>query len=130
MFEKLGSNDGEPENDFNNFAYKGEQDDNEDWGEDGDSDENSVSSDSSVKRINTTKSKSTKRKPTKKTLENILSQNKSDISREVKIINLVDVFGKYLPQVEGDKVTFIGSTFLTYGEKETILQSLCCSRHL
>ena len=51
-------------------------------------------------------------------MENILSQNKSDISREVKIINLVDVFGKYLPQVEGDKVTFIGSTFLTYGEKK------------
>ena len=117
MFEKLGSNDGEPENDFNNFAYKGEQDDNEDWGEDGDSDENSVSSDSSVKRINTTKSKSTKKKTNKKTLENILSQNKSDISREVKIINLVDVFA-HSPQVEGDKVTFIGSTFLTYGEKK------------
>ena len=122
MFEKLGSNDGEPENDFSNFTYKGEQDDNDDWCDDDDIDENSVSSNSSVKRINTTntksKSKPTKKKTNTKTLENILSQNKNDVSREVKIINLVDVLGKYLPPVEGDKVTFIGSTFLTYGEKK------------
>jgi DNA polymerase elongation subunit (family B) len=37
--------------------------------------------------------------------------------RDTKITNLINVFGKYLPAVQGDKVTFIGSTFLTYGEK-------------
>ena len=41
----------------------------------------------------------------------------STISRDMKINHLTEVFGMYLPPVEGDKVTFIGSTFLTYGEK-------------
>uniref|UniRef100_A0A6C0FFL7 DNA-directed DNA polymerase n=1 Tax=viral metagenome TaxID=1070528 RepID=A0A6C0FFL7_9ZZZZ len=39
-------------------------------------------------------------------------------NRETKINNLINVLGLYLPAVEGDKVTFIGSTFLTYGNKQ------------
>ena len=39
-------------------------------------------------------------------------------TRELKINHLTEIFGSYLPPVEGDKVTFIGSTFLTYGEKK------------
>ena len=44
--------------------------------------------------------------------------NSQSTSRELKINHLTEIFGSYLPAVEGDKVTFIGSTFLTYGEKK------------
>jgi len=40
------------------------------------------------------------------------------IVRETKIIGMTTAMNKLLPPLEGDKVTFIGSTFCNYGEKE------------
>ena len=39
-------------------------------------------------------------------------------TRETKITLLSDTLGSRFPRVEGDKVTFIGSTFVKYGENE------------
>jgi len=44
---------------------------------------------------------------------------KADVSREDKITKTNALMGSHFPKVEGDKVTFIGSTFLTYGSKQT-----------
>ena len=38
--------------------------------------------------------------------------------RDVKIETLNNLFDQYLPKLEGDKVTFIGSTFMNYGDSE------------
>jgi DNA polymerase elongation subunit (family B) len=42
-------------------------------------------------------------------------------SREIKINEINKAFNRYLPQLEGDKVTFIGSTFLKYGQDKPYL---------
>jgi DNA polymerase elongation subunit (family B) len=59
-----------------------------------------------------------------------------NISRENKLNELVRLFGirNLFPQLEGDKVTFIGSTFLRYGETEPYLNhcmvlNSCLSLH-
>jgi len=67
---------------------------------------------------------------------NFENKNKNDISKEWTIINilnsnncsrsekieiLIKCFAKYLPNVLGDKVTFIGSTFLKYGDDKPYL---------
>lgn len=44
---------------------------------------------------------------------------KTDVTREDKIVKTNALMTHHFPKVEGDKVTFIGSTFLTYGSKET-----------
>ena len=41
--------------------------------------------------------------------------------REGKIIELIASLSSHFPKLEGDKVTFIGSTFLRYGEKDPYL---------
>ena len=41
--------------------------------------------------------------------------------RETIVDKLTEQLGKCFPKLQGDKVTFIGSTFLTYGEKEPYL---------
>ncbi len=41
--------------------------------------------------------------------------------REGKITELIRSLRNHFPALEGDKVTFIGSTFMTYGEKEPYL---------
>ncbi|MEI7663464.1 MAG: hypothetical protein WCK34_14745 [Bacteroidota bacterium] len=41
----------------------------------------------------------------------------SDIEMPVKIVYLMDLLGEHFPQLEGDQVTFIGSTFVNYGEE-------------
>jgi DNA polymerase elongation subunit (family B) len=43
---------------------------------------------------------------------------KADVTREEKITKANALLVQHFPKVEGDKVTFIGSTFLTYGSKE------------
>ena len=53
------------------------------------------------------------------TIINIL--NNPTIKRSEKINHLVKCLGRYLPKVLGDKVTFIGSTFLKYGEEKPYL---------
>jgi DNA polymerase elongation subunit (family B) len=50
---------------------------------------------------------------------NLLINN--DISRDEKIKMIDEAITMLLPQLEGDKVTFIGSTFLNYGSKEPYL---------
>ena len=42
--------------------------------------------------------------------------NNSKHSRETKITIVSDTLGSIFPKVEGDKVTFIGSTFVKYGQ--------------
>ena len=42
--------------------------------------------------------------------------NNSTYSRETKITIVSDTLGSIFPKVEGDKVTFIGSTFVKYGQ--------------
>lgn len=53
------------------------------------------------------------------TIINIL--NSTNCSRSEKIEALIKCFGKNLPKVLGDKVTFIGSTFLKYGDEKPYL---------
>lgn len=47
--------------------------------------------------------------------------NDSKMSRENKLIYITNILDKYLPAVKGDIVTFIGSTFIKYGDKEPYL---------
>ena len=58
------------------------------------------------------KNKSNKYKK-KGTLIDLLND---DIERDVKIHNLNNILTYKLPKVEGDKITFIGSTFMKYGD--------------
>jgi len=53
------------------------------------------------------------------TIVDIMCDKKFD--REGKIIELIVSLSNNFPQLEGDKVTFIGSTFSRYGEKEPYL---------
>ena len=49
----------------------------------------------------------------KKNIIEILEHH--EISREIKINTLNDILSKFLPELQGDQVTFIGSTFCYYG---------------
>jgi DNA polymerase elongation subunit (family B) len=50
--------------------------------------------------------------------------NNTSIKREEKVDKLTDAFrGAGFPNLEGDKVTFIGSTFLRYGEEKPYLNN-------
>ena len=53
------------------------------------------------------------------TIVDIMCDKKFD--REGKIIELITSLSSHFSKLEGDKVTFIGSTFLRYGEKEPYL---------
>ena len=44
--------------------------------------------------------------------------NDKTFDRESKITELCRILDRRYPELEGDKVTFIGSTFMRYGEKE------------
>lgn len=57
----------------------------------------------------------------KESVVHLLTSRADKIDRETKLNMLNLSFQKIFPQVEGDKVTFIGSTFLTYGEKRPYL---------
>ena len=50
--------------------------------------------------------------------------NNTLVKREEKVDKLTDAFtGSGFPSLEGDKVTFIGSTFLNYGEQKPYLNN-------
>jgi len=50
--------------------------------------------------------------------------NSASVKREEKVDKLTDAFaGSGFPTLEGDKVTFIGSTFLNYGEQKPYLNN-------
>ena len=55
-----------------------------------------------------------KYKRTTATICDILMDTKFE--REGKILEMTETMNKIFPSLEGDKVTFIGSTFLNYGE--------------
>ena len=61
------------------------------------------------------KNKATKKIPSHTIVHLLLSR---ETERDEKIQKTTDAFGKIFPKLEGDKVTFIGSTFLRYGETE------------
>jgi DNA polymerase elongation subunit (family B) len=75
-------------------------------------------SEKTSRTISYSSSKSKKDSPVNNLRSNICVLISSKLSREIKINNLISVLGMYLPAVEGDKVTFIGTTFLTYGNKQ------------
>ena len=98
------------EADTGNFNHTGEEDDCGD-------DDGETKSQAHVKRIAL---KGTGKKIANTKNKTSVSEliNSQSTTRELKINHLTEIFGSYLPSVEGDKVTFIGSTFLTYGEKK------------
>jgi DNA polymerase elongation subunit (family B) len=49
---------------------------------------------------------------------NVIDLLNKKMERSVKIETLTTLLGQYFPKLEGDKVTFIGSTFMRVGEKE------------
>jgi DNA polymerase elongation subunit (family B) len=57
----------------------------------------------------------------KETVIHLLASQADKMDRETKINKLNILLQEIFPPVEGDKVTFIGSTFLTYGEKRPYL---------
>ena len=66
--------------------------------------------------------KATKPPPVQReTVIHLITSTLDKIDRETKINKLNLSLQEIFPQVEGDKVTFIGSTFLTYGEKRPYL---------
>jgi len=54
-----------------------------------------------------------------KTIKDVITDNSLTRDNKIQILNEVMVY--CLPELEGDKVTFIGSTFVKYGEKEPYL---------
>jgi len=50
----------------------------------------------------------------------------SDTELSVKIVYFMDLLGRYFPPLEGDQVTFIGSTFVNYGEETPYLEHCIC----
>ena len=73
----------------------------------------------------TKKSKKTKdseqKEIPKETVIHLLTSSPDKMDRETKINMLNISLQEIFPPVEGDKVTFIGSTFMTYGEKRPYL---------
>ena len=59
--------------------------------------------------------------PKKITILQILSDKK--LLREFKVEKINETLNSVFPRLEGDKVTFIGSTFLKFGEKEPYLNN-------
>ena len=50
--------------------------------------------------------------------------NNTSIKRDIKVDEITDIFKKVgFPHLEGDKVTFIGSTFLKYGDEKPYLNN-------
>ena len=86
---------------------------------------------SSAKPKKATKAAKTTKQPPieKETVIHLITSPLDKIDRETKINKLnislrspdPEIFPQIFPPVEGDKVTFIGSTFLTYGDKRPYL---------
>jgi DNA polymerase elongation subunit (family B) len=50
----------------------------------------------------------------------------SDVEMALVSVQLLELFDLYLPKLKGDEVTFIGSTFVNYGEEEPFLNHCIC----
>jgi DNA polymerase elongation subunit (family B) len=57
-------------------------------------------------------------------ISSILTHNK--LSSQVKIAYLMEMLDDYFPKIKGDYVTFIGSTFVNYGEEQPYLNHCIC----
>ena len=116
----------------------GDKEDNEENGEDKEDKEANrlmmayagISPSSAKPKKATKAAKTTKQPPIEKeTVIHLITSPLDKIDRETKINKLnislrspdPEIFPQIFPPVEGDKVTFIGSTFLTYGEKRPYL---------
>ena len=97
---------------------KEEKEEDVEEGADSDSDDEQVEEDEQPKYYSIMKSAETY-KNKQSTIVDILSDKKFD--REGKINELILSLRNNFPPLEGDKVTFIGSTFVRYGEKEPYL---------
>ena len=67
---------------------------------------------------NSPRTNKTKTKITQNNIEDVIN---SDLSNEEKTNWIDESLSLIFPRLEGDKVTFVGSTFLRYGEKEPYL---------
>jgi DNA polymerase elongation subunit (family B) len=125
----------ENENDVDEYHGEGEEQ-GEEQGEDKEDKEanrlmmayagispSSATTASSTKPKKATKTtKATKPPPVQReTVIHLITSTLDKMDRETKINKLNLSLQEIFPQVEGDKVTFIGSTFLTYGEKRPYL---------
>jgi DNA polymerase elongation subunit (family B) len=105
MFERMTEKPDEPGEDlYHTNCYKNSNDD-----EDKDKDEYK----------STSYKKPVKPAVKKRVISDIL--NKSSLTREAKITEINASLNAIFPKLEGDKVTFIGSTFLKSGEQEPYL---------
>ena len=94
------------------------EEDGLDAGSDAESDDALVEDDTPSFKVGSSfKAESYKNKQS--TIVDIMCDKKFE--REGKIIELIVSLSNNFPQLEGDKVTFIGSTFLRYGEKDPYL---------
>jgi len=100
------------ENLFEKMYQNQELEGNEDDEEHGYNDENKYNNYNYNKEINNVKSYSNK----KATIIDILCDKKYDRDGKLKELNMS--LNANFPRLEGDKVTFIGSTFMNYGSQE------------
>jgi DNA polymerase elongation subunit (family B) len=82
---------------------------------------NSKASASATKKSKKAKDSQAAIVPPKETVIHLITSSADKTDRETKINLLNASLQEIFPQVEGDKVTFIGSTFMTYGEKRPYL---------
>ena len=91
----------------------------DDSGDKGDHDDNDCTIDEPIKTFKSQSNTQTIQIDNKKTAIDVLTDQKLNRDEKIQILN--DVMTLLFPQLEGDKVTFIGSTFLRYGETEPYL---------
>ena len=117
IFSKMnGEGDGGDDGD-------GDDDCGDDGGDDGDGDGNGEEEKVTFIKKSNTKNKNAKISANT-TILDVLQNNEYDRETKVQFVN--EVFTTLIeihvfPELEGDKVTFIGSTFLNYGENEPYL---------
>jgi DNA polymerase elongation subunit (family B) len=63
----------------------------------------------------------------KGTILDLLSDKDKDITRDTRILELTKTLTNIFPKLQGDNVTFIGSTFLRYGDEKPYLNH-CIAR--
>ena len=104
-------------------ALDDDDNDDDDDANDDDRDDRSVASVSSTVKLASAASAATLIKPLKKPTDPVLASTIIDVlhnaalDRETKINHVNDTMNAVFPPVEGDIVTFIGSTFVRHGEK-------------
>jgi DNA polymerase elongation subunit (family B) len=131
MFEKIGKKNAECFSNSNNngaAADDGDDDDDDDDDDnDGDINENSDNAVTMniVEEVVATKSKHYNQEQLPKLVDGEITVLKllqsTSMTREMKIMHLNTALSSVFPEVEGDKVTFIGSTFLKAGDDRPYL---------